>query len=151
MSRRNPGSNGMLELDGEESSESEREESGSTATVERVALQRLLRNTFRDYISTPSSIGLNGKKTGSVLSGHASPIQRLRFESSTVDKIADDESLHFHPSAPRMNKTTEDNERERILEQTYDLFPGGNKESSPGNFHFLPYERIFPLFTIFTN
>ena len=89
MSRRNPGSNGMLEPGGEESSESECEESGSTATIERLALQRVLRNSLRDYTSTPASFGINGVKMGSVLSGHMSPVQSLRFESSTVDKIAD--------------------------------------------------------------
>ncbi len=127
----------MLGPGGEESSASEYEDTDGTTTVERVALQRLLRNSLRDYTSTPSSFGLNGKM-GSVLSGHMSPVQTLRFENSTVDKIGDDENLHLHSSLSRRNKTTEDNERERISEQTYDRFSGGNNGSSPGDFHFLP-------------
>jgi hypothetical protein len=48
MARRNPGSNGMLDSDDEESSESEYEETGSTAMAGRIALQRLLRgNSFQ--------------------------------------------------------------------------------------------------------
>ncbi len=139
MARRNPGSNGMLDLDDEESSESEYEETGNTATAARIALQRLLRgNSFQEYITTPSSLGLNGTKMGSVLSGHMSPVQRLRFGSSTVDKIADDENHLLHQSMSRWNKITEDNEKERTFEPTYDQFSGGNDESSPGDFHFLP-------------
>ena len=84
----------MSVSDDKESSESEYDEVGRTATVESTALQRMMRgNSFRDYISTPSSVGYNRPKMGSVLSGHMSPVHNLRFGNSTVDKIIDDENL----------------------------------------------------------
>jgi hypothetical protein len=126
MIRRNPGSNGMLDSGDEESSDSNYEEAGSSATIGGTILQRMLRgNSFQGYNSTPSSLGMNGTKMGSVLSGNVSPVQRLRFRISTVDKTVEDEALLSRQSMSEKKKTMEDNEKERIFEQTYDQFSGG--------------------------
>ena len=139
MTRRNPGSNGMLGSDGEDSSDSIYEGAGSTAAIGSAILQRMLRgNSFQEYNPTPPSLGVSGPKMGSVLSGNMSPVQRIRFGNSTVDKTVEDEALLSHQSMSGRKKTQEDNEKERIFGQTYEHFSGGKDESSPGDFHCLP-------------
>ena len=81
-----------LEFDDEDFLNPKVEDTGKSATIGRTTLQRLLRgNSYQEHVRTPTASGNGITRMGSVLSGHISPVERLRVESSTVDKIGDDE------------------------------------------------------------
>ncbi len=65
MARHKQEFNGMLDSDDEDSLDSKYEDTGISATVGRTALQRLLRrNSFQDYVMTPSSYEKGETKNG---------------------------------------------------------------------------------------
>jgi hypothetical protein len=106
--------NGMLDYDDEDFLDPKGEDAGRPATIGRTALQRLLRkNSFQEHIMTPLSSGNGEPKMGSVLSSIVSPVQTLRFGSSTVDKTVDNEGLFHHTESGR-KKTMGDNDEDTV-------------------------------------